>query len=213
MNNKDGLDAYWKEWTNLEAKGVYSYETLCEWSRVSREARDQGKEIHLGFLFGFMVQKGAEFEPGDPRQKYKYPVVLRGNDIKDQSFEVALFQEMATTPTTLEASRFCDLLGLLPGNATQGRDVEQAYLLAKMKAQRLMLCSQKNYGVTKCITCECQYYYWNGLYMGILTLGHSGTNTAPKYVLRQVFDCFRITGRAVIGTMIHVRCLSCMLTT
>ena len=30
MNNNDGLDAYWKEWTNLEAKGVYSYETLCE---------------------------------------------------------------------------------------------------------------------------------------------------------------------------------------
>ena len=60
-------------------------------------------------------------------------MVLRGNDIKDQSFEVALFQEMATTPITLEASRFCDLLGLLEGNTTQGRDVEQAYLLANMK--------------------------------------------------------------------------------
>ena len=133
MNNQDGLDAYWKEWTNLESKAVYCYSTTCEWSKVSREARDQGKEVHLAFLFGFMVQKGAEYEPGDPRKKYKYRVVLRGNDIKDQSFEVALFQEMATTPTTLEASRFCDLLGLLPGNATQGRDVEQAYLLAKMK--------------------------------------------------------------------------------
>ena len=39
---------------------------------------------------------------------------------------------MATTPTTLEASRFCDLLGLLEGNATEGRDVGQAYLMAKM---------------------------------------------------------------------------------
>ena len=80
-----------------------------------------------------MVEKGAEYEPGDPRKKMKYRVVLRGNDIKDQSFEVALFQEMATTPTTLEASRFCDLLGLLEGNCTEGRDVEQAYLLADMK--------------------------------------------------------------------------------
>ena len=80
-----------------------------------------------------MVQKGAEYADGDPRKKYKYRVVLRGNDIKDQSFEVALFQEVATTPTTLEASRFCDLLGLLEGNATEGRDVEQAYLLADMK--------------------------------------------------------------------------------
>ena len=79
-----------------------------------------------------MVEKGAEYEKGDPRRKFKYRVVLRGNDMRDQSFEVALFQEMATTPTTLEASRYCDLLGLMPGNATEGRDVEQAYLLAKM---------------------------------------------------------------------------------
>ena len=92
-----------------------------------------GKEVHLAFLFGFMVQKGAEYPDGDPRKKYKYRVVLRGNDIKDQSFEVALLQEMATTPTTLDAARFCDLLGLLEGNATEGRDVEQAYLLANMK--------------------------------------------------------------------------------
>ena len=90
---------------------------------MRREAQKTNTEVHLGFLFGFMVQKGAEFPDGDPRKKYKYRVVLRGNDIKDQSFEVALFQEMATTPTTLEASRFCDLLGLLPGNTTEGRDI------------------------------------------------------------------------------------------
>lgn len=80
-----------------------------------------------------MVQKRAGYPDGDPRKKFKYRVVLRGNDIKEQSFEVALFQEMATTPTTLEASRFCDLLGLLEGTTTQGRYVEQAYLLANMK--------------------------------------------------------------------------------
>ena len=100
---------------------------------MRKEALAQGKEVHLAFLFGFMVQKGAEYPDGDPRKKFKYRVVLRGNDIKDQSFEVALFQEMTTTPTTLDASRFCDLLGLLEGNATEGRDVEQAYLLADMK--------------------------------------------------------------------------------
>ena len=104
-----------------------------EWSDVSREARWHDTEVHLAFLFGLMVEKGAEYEPGDPRNKFKYRVGLRGNDIKDQSFEVALFQEMATTPTSLEASRFCDLLGLLVGNITEGRNVEQAYLLADMR--------------------------------------------------------------------------------
>ena len=127
------MDAYWKEWTNLEGKGVYRKETLIEWHIVRKEALNRNKDVHLAFLFGFMVRKGVGYLDGDPRKKFKYRVVLRGNNIKDQSFEVALFQEMATTPTTLQASRFCDLLGFLEGSCTQGRDVEQAYLLAKMK--------------------------------------------------------------------------------
>ena len=46
-----------------------------------------------------------------PRRKWKYRVVFRGNDVKDQNWEVALFQEMASTPTTLEAAKYCDLYG------------------------------------------------------------------------------------------------------
>ena len=133
MGNDDAVEAYWKEWTKLEVKGVYRWRTLTEWGNVSREERSRNAEIHHAFLFGPMVEKGAEYDPGDPRKKFTYRVVLRGNDIKEQSFEVAVLQEMATTPTTLEASRFCDLLGLLEGNVTEGKAVEQAYLLADRK--------------------------------------------------------------------------------
>ena len=59
MNNSEAMDAYWKEWTNLEAKGVYRWDTLVEWSDISREARWNETEVHLTFLFGFMVEKGA----------------------------------------------------------------------------------------------------------------------------------------------------------
>ena len=41
MGNDDAMGAYWKEWTNLEAKGVYRWETLTEWGKVSREARSR----------------------------------------------------------------------------------------------------------------------------------------------------------------------------
>ena len=95
LKSEDAMAAYWKEWTNLIGKGVYRDETLCEWHQVRKEALRAGKEVHLAFLFGFMVQKGAEYPDGDPRKKFKYRVVLRGNDIKDQSFEVALFQELS----------------------------------------------------------------------------------------------------------------------
>ena len=59
MINGEGMDAYWKEWTNLEANGVYCWEALVEWSHVSHEARSKNAEVHLAFLFGFMVEKDA----------------------------------------------------------------------------------------------------------------------------------------------------------
>ena len=65
MDNPLAMEGYWKEWNNLEAKEVFRYETLAEWADVSGEARANGEEIHFGFLFGCMVEKGAEFDPGD----------------------------------------------------------------------------------------------------------------------------------------------------
>ena len=59
--NESAMEAYWKEWKNLIGKGVYKEETLTEWSEVRKEAQKIKKEIHLAFLFGFMVQKGAEY--------------------------------------------------------------------------------------------------------------------------------------------------------
>ena len=42
-----------------------------------------------------------------------------------------MFQEIATTPITLEASRYCDLISRIPNGTVEGRGVEQAYLLAR----------------------------------------------------------------------------------
>ena len=143
INNDTAMQAYWKEWKNLEKRRVWRWETLREWDDVSQEARNKGEEIHLGFLFGIMVEKGSEFPEGDVRRYYKYRIVFRGNDVKDQNWEVAMFQEMATTPTTLEASRYSDLLGCFPGNSVEGRDVEQAYLQADMEGAPHLYCATK----------------------------------------------------------------------
>ena len=99
--------------------------------RRQREARGRGEEAHLGFLFSLMLEKGSEFPKDDPRRYYKHRIVFRGNDVKDHNFEVAMFQEIATTPTTFEASRYSSLLASFPGNTMEGRDVEQAYLQAR----------------------------------------------------------------------------------
>ena len=63
------------------------WDTLREWTDVSAEARAKGERIHLGFLFGLMVEKGSEFPEGDERRYSKYRIVFRGNDVKDQNWE------------------------------------------------------------------------------------------------------------------------------
>ena len=61
-----------------------------------------------------------------------------------------MFQEMATTPTTLEASRYSDLLGCFPGNSVEGRDVEQAYLQADMEVTPTYIVLPKELGLLRC---------------------------------------------------------------
>ena len=78
---------------------------LCEWDDVSNTARVVGTKLHFGFLFDRMVEKGSEYDEGGTRRYYEYRVVLRGNDAEDPNWEVALFQEVVSTPTALEASR------------------------------------------------------------------------------------------------------------
>ena len=72
-------------------KGTWDLRTVREWKDVAREARHSGKKIHLARLFGICVEKNAEFPPTDSRRKFKYRVVLGGNNVVDQSWEAAVF--------------------------------------------------------------------------------------------------------------------------
>ena len=47
--------------------------------------------------------------------------------------EVALFNELASTPATLDASRVADMYACFEDHAVESRDVEQAYLQAEME--------------------------------------------------------------------------------
>ena len=100
---------------------------------VAEEARLADSEVHFGYMFGIMVEKGSEFPEGDDRRYFKYRVVFQGNQVKDQNWEVALYNEHACVPATLEASRIADIHSCFPGHTIEGRDVEQAYLSANME--------------------------------------------------------------------------------
>ena len=70
------------------------------------------------------VEKNAEI----PAQaKYKGRVVFRGDNVKDEYFQKAMFQDMASCPATFEAAKLADMISCMPGCDGQQSDVDQAY--------------------------------------------------------------------------------------
>ena len=99
---------------------------------VAAEARKTGTQAHLGRLHALCVEKNSELPADDVRRKYKGRVVFLGNNVKDQNWEAALFQDISSCPATMEAAKAADLYGLVLGHSTELSDAEQAYTQSKM---------------------------------------------------------------------------------
>ena len=59
-----------KEWKRLWEKDDWDANVVREWHDVAAEARKDHVDVHMGRLFGIMVEKAAELPEGDPRTKY-----------------------------------------------------------------------------------------------------------------------------------------------
>ena len=53
-------------------------------------------------------------------------------NVQDENWNAALFQELGSSPATMEAGKACDAFGLAPGHAVQQADAEQAYIQRKL---------------------------------------------------------------------------------
>ena len=115
-----------KEWDKLRAAGCWDESGVREWADVAAEARKKNTKAHVGMIFDICVEKGSELPKGDPGGKVKGRVVFQGNNVQDESWNTALFQELRSSPATVEAGKACDAFGLAPGHAVQQADAEQA---------------------------------------------------------------------------------------
>ena len=96
----DAVIARNKEWEKLVTKEVWHWNTVREWSDVAREGRNRGETIHMARIFGIMVLKNAEIPE---KQKYKCRVVFQGNSVVDANWQAALFEDMGSSPASMEA--------------------------------------------------------------------------------------------------------------
>ncbi len=122
------------EWNKLKAQGVWDVTGVKPWAKVSNEARTSGKTVHVGRIFEICVEKNCELPSTDVRRKFKGRVVFQGNQVKDENFEAAMFQEMGSAPATMEASKSCDFYSLLPGHFGEQADAESAYTQSRLSS-------------------------------------------------------------------------------
>jgi len=186
-----------------------------EWSDVVANATANPDpvwkdECHFGYLVGIMVEKGAEFPVGDARRYFKYRVVFQGNQVKDQDWNVALFQEMASTPATLDASRIADAYACFPGHHLGTRDVEQAYLQAKLKGPQTWIMLPKEIWKDSMFGMR-----WPVVRLELALYGHKHSGNfwedeCTARCLQAGFEPFEEEWPGCTGILTNVYCLSCM---
>ena len=113
---------------------MWKDEDVRSWSEVIREARQEGREVHVGSLHELVVEKGSELQLGDKNRKLKGRVVFLGDRVRDAEGKHAVFEELSSSPAAMSAGKFADAYGCMPGNTIQTADGIQAYPQAKMSS-------------------------------------------------------------------------------
>ena len=115
----------------LAKNGVWDLDSVMSLSKAKARAGPRLK-VHIARVFGLCVLKGSELPEGHANRKYKGRYVLQGNDVRDEEGDVALFNELSSSPATLEAAKAVDAVGLQEGYDLQQADAQQAYTQAEM---------------------------------------------------------------------------------
>ena len=132
-SNPKAKEAMLKEWKGLRDQEVFDFSMVREYDDVVAEAKRDKKEVHMARVHGICVEKNYQLPESDPGRKFKGRGVLLGNQVKNQHWEAAFFQDLGNSPASFEASRWADFYGCLPGHAVKLADAIQAYIQAKLR--------------------------------------------------------------------------------
>ena len=100
-------------------------------SEVIDEASTKGITVHFASLMDICHLKNAELEA--KHQKYKGRVVVRGDNVKDDSGSYAVFAEQGSSASQMTAAKVMDIISRLPGCAGQAADAVSACTQVKME--------------------------------------------------------------------------------
>ena len=133
LADPDALKAVRKEADGLESKGTWDLGSVRECDAVREEAKKKGVKIHLGNLMSICSIKFAEL--ARDLQILKGRIVYRGDCAKDEWGAAAIYQELAASPTSIQAANSNIAYGLFPGNKTTTADAVKAYVQSALKSK------------------------------------------------------------------------------
>ena len=121
-------EAIAKERDGLVANEVW----LCDKIIPKEELLKSGKQYNLGRLMTILSVKHAE---SPTLRKLKARVVFRGDQIVDESNNIAILQELKVNPSGITAINFNLSYGALKGNKSTQSDVVRAYTQSLLKTK------------------------------------------------------------------------------
>ena len=83
--------------------------------------------MHFGRVVELCYEKGSELSEDDPDRVAKGRAVFLGDNVKDQDFQFAVFEELGSAPPSIEAAKALDAFSLMPGYEETQSDAFSAY--------------------------------------------------------------------------------------
>ena len=121
---KASVDA---EWAKLRKRQTWDESKPREKRDGVREDKADERTSHFGHIFPLCVEKGSELPIGHSGRKMKGRVVFGGNRVTDENYEAAIFNNLSSAPSTMEAAKAVDVHACLPGHTGELSDAPQAY--------------------------------------------------------------------------------------
>ena len=113
LESAPALEAVAKEGEKMRAKEVWDDATAIEVDVLCRQAREKGEKIHIADAMAIAGIKNSELPPD--KHVHKGRVVYRGDITKDEQGSPALFRELQSLPTNIQAINLTIFLGMISG--------------------------------------------------------------------------------------------------
>ena len=114
-------------WPDKKGTGVWDESRVQKAADLRAQAHKDGKDVHFGRVVELCYEKGSELPEDDPERTAKGRAVFLGDNVKDQDFQFAVFEELGSAPPSIEAAKTLDAFSLLPGYEETQADGISAY--------------------------------------------------------------------------------------